>query len=107
MTLDEIQQAVQALCDKQGWQLHTPAERLAYLMAEVGELAEAVLQLEAANTTADNSDINNNINKDIKTHIGHEMYDVIWNVFALANQLEIDVERTFAEKETENQTRVW
>ncbi len=104
MTLDEIQQAAKTLCDTQGWHTHTPVERLAYLIAEVGELAEIVLQLEAADNT---NDISNTVKNDIKRHIGHEMYDVIWNVCALANQLEIDVERTSAEKETDNQTRVW
>lgn len=35
------------------------------------------------------------------------MYDVIWNVFDLANQLDIDLETSFQEKIKINQLREW
>lgn len=63
-----------------------------YLMAELGELTEAVLRRNDDN---------------IKREIDLEMFDVIWNVCDLANKLEIDLEEAFQEKMEINRDRVW
>lgn len=63
-----------------------------YLMAELGELTEAVLRRNDDN---------------IKREIGLEMFDVIWNICDLANKLEIDLEEAFQEKMEINRDRVW
>ncbi|MCW9130293.1 pyrophosphatase [Bacillus paramycoides] len=67
-------------------------KRTMYLMAELGELTEAVLRRNDDN---------------IKREIGLEMFDVIWNICDLANKLEIDLEEAFQEKMEINRDRVW
>ena len=44
---------------------------------------------------------------DVKHNIGLEIYDIVWNLCDLANQLDIDLESAFAEKAKDNETRVW
>ncbi len=64
-----------------------------YTMAELGELAEAILKRDKI--------------QDSKREIGLEMFDVIWNVCDLANKLEIDLEKAFKEKMMINKEREW
>lgn len=99
MTIQEIQDNAQALCQKQGWTDHNPSQRFRYLISEVGELSQELTRLEwnPAKTDTD----------DIKRNIGHEIYDIVWNLCDLANQLEIDLETAFAEKQAINAERRW
>ncbi|MEB3052589.1 MazG nucleotide pyrophosphohydrolase domain-containing protein [Bacillus pseudomycoides] len=92
MKLSEFQQYVSNFSKEKGFADTTIEERTMYLMAELGELTEAVLRRNDDN---------------IKREIGLEMFDVIWNVCDLANKLEIDLEEAFQEKMEINRDREW
>ena len=93
MKISEFQQYVSNFSKEKGFADTTIEERTMYLMAELGELTEAIIE--------------RNDNKDAKREIGLEMFDVIWNVCDLANKLEIDLEEAFQEKMEINRGRVW
>ena len=78
---------------------NTAEQRMLFLLTEVGEVAREVLRLSRAVDQA-SADA-------IKTDLGLEMYDVIWNVCDLANMLGIDLEAAFAAKIEFNKTRKW
>src|SRR5689334_3331736 len=77
----------------------TVEQRMLFLLTEVGEVAREVLRLSRSADQA-NADA-------IKTDLGMEMYDVIWNICDLANMLSIDLEASFAAKIQINKTREW
>jgi NTP pyrophosphatase (non-canonical NTP hydrolase) len=77
----------------------TVEQRMLFLMTEVGEVAREVLRLARSDDQAQA--------EAIKTDLGMEMYDVIWNICDLANLLEIDLEQAFAAKIEFNKHRVW
>ncbi|WP_410983156.1 MazG nucleotide pyrophosphohydrolase domain-containing protein [Bacillus cereus] len=93
MKLSEFQQSVSNFSKEKGFADTTIEKRTMYLMAELGELTEAIIK--------------RNDNKDAKREIGLEMFDVIWNVCDLANKLEIDLEEAFREKMEINRDREW
>lgn len=66
-----------------------------YLTSEVGEVAEEVLRIVENHHLAS------------KEKLGLEIYDVIWNLLELANQLDIDVEEAARKKIEINKDRVW
>ena len=99
MTIREIQQNAHELCQQQGWTDHNPNQRFRYLISEVGELSKELTRLE---WNPSNTDL-----AEIKRNIGHEIYDIVWNLCDLANQLEIDLEAAFAEKQAINAERRW
>ena len=99
MRIRTIQDNARALCVQQGWTDHNPSQRFRYLISEVGELSKELTRLE---WNPEKHDI-----AEIKRDIGHEIYDIVWNLCDLANQLEIDLETAFAEKQAINQTRRW
>lgn len=90
--ISEFQQYVSNFSKEKGFADTTIEERTMYLMAELGELTEAVLRRNDDN---------------IKREIGLEMFDVIWNVCDLANKLEINLEEAFQEKMEINRDREW
>ena len=99
MTIRELQAHADALCQQQGWTDHNPSQRFRYLISEGGELSKELTRLEwNPNGTAID---------EIKRNIGHEIYDIVWNLCELANQLEIDLETAFAEKQAINAARRW
>ncbi|WP_459502298.1 MazG nucleotide pyrophosphohydrolase domain-containing protein [Bacillus sp. C1] len=93
MKLSEFQRYVANFSREKGFQNTTIEIRTMYLMAELGELTEAIIK--------------QNAGKDAKREIGLEMFDVIWNVCDLANRLEIDLEEACKEKMEINRDREW
>jgi len=95
MTISEIQKHAEDLCRKNGWLDRTPDQRFRYLISEIGELSNDLIRL-------------NQSNKDLlelKRKIGHEMFDVMWNICDLANLLDIDLEKCAHEKRDLNNQR--
>jgi NTP pyrophosphatase (non-canonical NTP hydrolase) len=88
MKISEIQEQAEKLCRKNGWLDRTPDQRFRYLISEIGELSNDLIKL-----NQNNHDI-----EVLKRKIGHEMYDVIWNICDLANLLEMDLETLSIEK---------
>ncbi len=87
---------VQSLVAKHGWE-STPARRMAMLLGEAIELAHEVLQLPEAGQ-ADEA---------LGQRVGHEMYDVLWNLLDLAGLTGIDLVQAAAEKRAINESRIW
>jgi len=90
--LSEFQQYVSNFSKEKGFADTTIEKRTMYLMAELGELTEAILKRNDDN---------------VKREIGLEMFDVIWNVCDLANKLGINLEEAFREKMEINRGREW
>ncbi len=68
-----------------------------YLSEEVGESAKAARQL-----------LNSRVDKNSeKYELGHELADVLSYVLDIANRFDIDLEKTYWEKEEINKKRTW
>jgi NTP pyrophosphatase (non-canonical NTP hydrolase) len=99
MTIGELQEHVKELSDAQGWGPRSAETRMLYLVTEVGELAKEVLDLAGAHSQDEVAVA--------KERLGLEMYDVVWNLFDLANIVGLDVEAAFARKIEINRGRAW
>lgn len=100
MDIKRFQQDVKSLSDK--FDTKTPERRIMYLISELGEVVDEVIEL--VNTDPETSA---ETIAAIKERIGLEIYDVIWNAVDLANMLEIDLESAFEQKIAINKERRW
>lgn len=98
MTLADICENVRLLSSEHGWDQADPAARMLHVTAEVGEVADALISFETA--PADRIDA-------ARTALGHEIFDVIWNLCALANTTGIDIEQAARTKMDINADRSW
>jgi len=97
LTLDDYQSLIKQLVLERGFEKETVAEVFMLLQEETGELAKAIRK-SSGMKTSDHS----------KTHnLEEELADVLWLVFDLANRLNINLTKAFADKEKENQNRIW
>jgi NTP pyrophosphatase (non-canonical NTP hydrolase) len=87
---------VERLVARHGWE-STPRRRMAMLLGEAIELAEEVLQLPA----------HGDGDKESLQRVGHEMYDVLWNLCDLARLTGIDLAQAAADKRRINEHRTW
>ncbi|MEZ4863329.1 MAG: MazG-like family protein [Caldilineaceae bacterium] len=99
MHIVDIQRNALELCRKHNWPDRTPDQRFRYLISEVGELARELVRLEMQPSTTELAAI--------KENIGHEIYDIVWNLCDLANQLDLDLEQAFQRKQAINANRRW
>jgi len=95
MKISEIQEHAEDLCKKNGWLDRSPDQRFRYLISEIGELSNDLIKLNQPCNDID----------ELKRKIGHEMFDVMWNICDLANLLEIDLEKCAREKRHLNNQR--
>lgn len=95
MNTSEFQQYVREFSRIKGFDTSTIEQRMLYLMTEVGELSKEVLS------------VSFHPDEEKKENLGYEMYDVVWNIFDLANKLNIDLEQAFKRKKEINDKRVW
>jgi NTP pyrophosphatase (non-canonical NTP hydrolase) len=87
---------VESLTARHGW-ASTPQRRMAMLLGEAMELAEEILQLPLEGQGA----------AELLHRVGHEMYDVLWNLCDLARLTGIDLEQAAADKRAVNEGRTW
>lgn len=80
----------------------SPEQRIMYLLSELGEVVDEVLDLQNSDPNTDEVTI-----VAIKERIGLEIYDVIWNAVDLANMLDIDLQAAFDKKIAINNERNW
>ncbi|MDB5077587.1 MAG: pyrophosphatase [Chloroflexi bacterium] len=73
-------------------------QQLAFLISEVGQVAREVLNLNEAGA----GDV-----AAIKSRLGQELYNVIWNACALADLADIDLDRAVKHKPTIKQAQLW
>ena len=97
LTVRDLQEQARRLKDAHGFHVSLE-QRLAYLMAEVGELAEEVLKL---------SGVKDADSAQVRERLGMEIYDVVWNLFDLADLASVNLEEAFARKVDLNQYRKW
>ncbi|AJS57957.1 MazG nucleotide pyrophosphohydrolase domain-containing protein [Paenibacillus sp. IHBB 10380] len=95
MNTSEFQLYVSEFSKVKGFDKSSIEQRMLYLMTEVGELSKEVL------TVSFNPDT------ETKENLGLEMYDVVWNIFDLANKLNIDLDQAFKKKMEINDKRTW
>ncbi len=97
MKISEIQKHAKDLCKRNKWDERDVNQRFLYLMTEIGELSDELIKLKWKDQNKDN----------LKRKIGHEIFDVIWNLCDLANLLKIDLEKCGREKMEMNNKRKW
>jgi NTP pyrophosphatase (non-canonical NTP hydrolase) len=95
MNILDIQKHAEDLCEKNGWSDRSIDQRFRFLISELGELSNELIKL-------NNPDQNL---AELKRKIGHEMFDVLWNICDLANLLEIDLDKCAREKVDLNNQR--
>jgi len=95
MKLSEIQIHARELCEKNNWTDRSVDQRFKYLISEIGELSNELIILNQADQDL----------RSLKSKLGHEMFDVIWNICDLANLLEIDLDKAAKEKRNLNNQR--
>lgn len=100
MNIKSFQEQVKNL--SQHLDTKSPEQRVMYLVSELGEVVDEVIEL----TNADQDMHQETITK-IKERLGLEIYDLIWNAVDLANMLEIDLEESFKKKIAINKEREW
>ncbi|MEI4828186.1 MazG nucleotide pyrophosphohydrolase domain-containing protein [Bacillus sp. FJAT-53711] len=99
MEISALQREVREFSKNKGFENSTIEERTLFLVTEIGEVAQEVLKI-SSNPDSDN------INE-LKEQLGSEIYDVVWNLFDLANKLDIDLEDAFRKKSEVNKYRHW
>ena len=100
MNIRLFQQQVKALSQQLDTQ--TPERRVMYLVSELGEVVDEVIELTNLNPATSQKSIT-----EIKDRLGLEIYDLIWNAVDLANMLEIDLDAAFKKKIEINKNRDW
>lgn len=97
MTITELQQQTEELAAR--FPDRSVDRRLAFVMMEVGEVAQACVAFERAQDDAGH--------EQAATELGMEIYDVFWNLCDLANLIGINLEDAFARKRELNRHRAW
>ena len=103
LSIAELQRQVRDLKAAKGFDI-TLEQRLANLMAEVGEVAREVLKLSRDGSQDSMSATEAEV---VVDNIGMEIYDVVWNFLDLAEIVGADLEETFDKKARLNEDREW
>ena len=97
LSLGDYQELVKKLAAERGFDKETVPEVFTLLVEEVGELAKAIRKQNGQK-----------IDTSRKQHeVEEEAADVFWLLVDLCNRLDIDLAKTFLEKEEKNSKRVW
>jgi NTP pyrophosphatase (non-canonical NTP hydrolase) len=96
LLLQQVMTDVQELVARHDWET-SPCRRMAFLLGEVLELADEVLQLPSHGP----------YDTGLKQRVGREIYDVLWNACDLARLAGIDVVQAAADKRKLNAGRTW
>ena len=95
--LDAYQQYVRAVLTERGFDDETVSQKFMLLIEEVGELAKAARKHANIKVANDATNIN----------VADEVADVFTVLLDICNQLGIDLDKAFIQKEQKNQTRTW
>ncbi|SFI70564.1 MULTISPECIES: MazG-like family protein [unclassified Bacillus (in: firmicutes)] len=99
MKISALQRDVREFSKSKGFENATIEERTLFLVTEIGEVAQEVLKI-SSKPDSENSN-------ELKEQLSFEIYDVVWNLFDLANKLDIDLEYAFRKKSEINKYRHW
>lgn len=101
-TMADFQRFVHDLEAFHGWLDVDLVHNVFLMMEEVGELTKGVRNYEKLFGEAAKGD-----RRDAKANVAEEIVDVLNYLLAIANRLDIDVERAFRIKNQRNLDRVW
>lgn len=96
LSLREICDFARELTLAKGWPARSPSERALHLFSEVGEVCNEIIELQFVAEVGGPT-----------KRLGHELYDVIWNICDLANMYGIDLDAAGREKQGLLSSRVW
>lgn len=97
MELKDCQEYALSLSAKHGWDKEPLSMRLAYLKCELKEVLNEVDNVLNSKTVEES--------EDSKVKLGHELFDLLWNVSDLANRFGIDLEASAQQKMAINNNR--
>lgn len=97
MNLKDYQEYALSLSKKHGWDKEPLSMRLAYLKCELKEVLTEVDNVLKSETITEA--------EDSKVKLGHELFDLLWNVSDLANRFGIDLEVAAQQKMMINSNR--
>ncbi|HCQ31714.1 TPA: RS21-C6 protein [Candidatus Collierbacteria bacterium] len=95
--MKKLQEYIAKMNKERGFEDTTIPELFMYLSEEVGEMAKAARQATKMHTDSASE----------KFELAHEMADVLSYLLDIANRFDIDLEKSFWEKEEINKQRVW
>ncbi|HUC89759.1 MAG TPA: MazG nucleotide pyrophosphohydrolase domain-containing protein [Patescibacteria group bacterium] len=98
-TLDDIQKYVQDMLEERGFAGQDVMQRFLLLTEEMGELAKCIRKSHAGMAI--------DANKEYELDAAGEIADILLVLTSVANQLGINMESAFREKEEKNKLRVW
>jgi NTP pyrophosphatase (non-canonical NTP hydrolase) len=90
MHINEVQENARFLSTKHGWDAEPLSVRLNYVKSELEEVLVEVNNLVIENDPVKISET--------RIKLGHEIFDLIWNLCDLANRFGLDLEQSFEEK---------
>jgi NTP pyrophosphatase (non-canonical NTP hydrolase) len=97
MRISDVQENARLLSEKHGWNVEPLSVRLKYINSELEEVFVEVNKLVTGNDPTKTSEA--------RIKLGHEIFDLVWNLCDLANKFGIDLERSFEEKTNINSNR--
>jgi NTP pyrophosphatase (non-canonical NTP hydrolase) len=98
-TLADYQQYVKKICAERGWDKANTLQTWLLFTEEVGELAKAIRDTNGLFQETDKANVRENLEG--------EFADVLSYIFDLANQMNVDLEQAFRNKEKINAARSW
>jgi NTP pyrophosphatase (non-canonical NTP hydrolase) len=98
-SLSQLQTYLAELCRERGWDQTDELSTWLLFTEEIGELAKAIRNQRKLYQEAERAPA--------PDELAHEMADVLSYFLQLANQLGVDLETAFAQKEAINQGREW
>ena len=98
-TLDDIQTYIKDMAAERGFASQTPLQTFLLLSEEVGELAKCVRKSHASMAI--------DTQKQYDLNAAGEIADIIIVLTCIANQLGVNMEQAFRDKEEQNKQRIW
>ena len=98
-TLDDIQQYVKALVEERGFADQSVTQTTILLVEEIGELCKSIRKSHAG--------MGIDTSKTYELDAAGEIADIIVVLTCIANQLGINMEQAFRDKEEKNKNRIW
>ncbi|MEZ4229918.1 MAG: MazG nucleotide pyrophosphohydrolase domain-containing protein [Polyangiaceae bacterium] len=102
--MSEYQRYIKQLEEHHGWSDVSLIENCFLMGEEVGELFKSVRKVKGF---YDQAEAPTEERAELVANVGEEIVDVLNYLLAIANRLDIDVERAFIEKNTKNLSRSW